>query len=77
MTASASWKPDVRLLWTAYAVAALSFATTLMLPYIGEEGIYTITAMEMKARELSARTTEACGKQPARRSAWSSGKSGS
>ena len=30
--------------------AALSFATTLALPYIGEEGIYTITAMEMKLR---------------------------
>ena len=33
-----------------YAVAALSFATTLTLPYVGEEGIYTIAAMEMKAR---------------------------
>jgi hypothetical protein len=39
-----------RRLWTLYGLAALSFATTLMLPYIGEEGIYTITAMEMKAR---------------------------
>ena len=43
-------RPDARLLWTAYAVAALSFATTLTLPYVGEEGIYTITAMEMKVR---------------------------
>jgi len=42
--------PGARLLWTLYAIAALSFATTLALPYIGEEGVYTITAMEMKAR---------------------------
>ena len=42
--------PGLRLLWALYAAAALSFATTLTLPYIGEEGIYTITAMEMKFR---------------------------
>ena len=49
--------PDTRLLWALYAVAALSFATTLTLPYIGEEGIYTITAMEMKvARAISSST---------------------
>jgi 4-amino-4-deoxy-L-arabinose transferase-like glycosyltransferase len=41
--------PSARLLWALYAAAALSFATTLALPYIGEEGIYTIVAMEMKA----------------------------
>ena len=43
-------KPDARLLWIAYAVAALSFVTTLTLPYVGEEAIYTIAAMEMKVR---------------------------
>ena len=37
-------------MWIAYAVAALSFVTTLALPYIGEEAIYTIAAMEMKVR---------------------------
>ena len=37
-------------MWIAYAVAALSFVTTLTLPYIGEEAIYTIAAMEMKVR---------------------------
>ena len=42
--------PDARLSWTLYALAALSFATTLALPYVGEEGIYTIAAMEMKLR---------------------------
>ena len=50
MSSIASSSPDARLLWTLYGIAALSFATTLTLPYIGEEGIYTITAMEMKAR---------------------------
>jgi 4-amino-4-deoxy-L-arabinose transferase-like glycosyltransferase len=40
---------DTRVLWALCAVAALSFAATLTLPYIGEEGIYTIVAMEMKA----------------------------
>ena len=41
---------DARALWIFYGVAALSFATTLALPYIGEEGIYAITALEMKLR---------------------------
>lgn len=40
---------DTRLLWALCASAAISFAATLPLPYIGEEGIYTIVAMEMKA----------------------------
>ena len=40
---------DTRLLWALCAGAAISFAATLPLPYIGEEGIYTIVAMEMKA----------------------------
>jgi 4-amino-4-deoxy-L-arabinose transferase-like glycosyltransferase len=34
-------------LWLLYALAAASFLTTLRLPYIGEEGVYTITSLEM------------------------------
>lgn len=34
--------------WWLYATAALSFATTLTLPYIGEEAVYTITSLEMR-----------------------------
>jgi 4-amino-4-deoxy-L-arabinose transferase-like glycosyltransferase len=41
---------DARLLWTLFGLAALSFAFTLTLPYVGEEGVYTITALEMKLR---------------------------
>ena len=37
----------VRRLWLLYALAAASFVTTLGLPYIGEEGVYTITSLEM------------------------------
>jgi 4-amino-4-deoxy-L-arabinose transferase-like glycosyltransferase len=50
MTGVAARWPDARFSWTLYAIAALSFATTLRLPYIGEEGIYTIAAMEMRFR---------------------------
>ncbi|MET0682592.1 MAG: phospholipid carrier-dependent glycosyltransferase [Casimicrobiaceae bacterium] len=50
MSSIAPSSPGARLLWTLYGIATLSFATTLTLPYIGEEGLYTITAMEMKAR---------------------------
>ena len=39
-----------RFWWVGFALAAASFAATLTLPYVGEEGIYTITAMEMKVR---------------------------
>jgi 4-amino-4-deoxy-L-arabinose transferase-like glycosyltransferase len=49
MTLSAT-EPPARLWWIAFALAAASFAATLTLPYVGEEGIYTITAMEMKLR---------------------------
>jgi 4-amino-4-deoxy-L-arabinose transferase-like glycosyltransferase len=34
-------------LWLLYALAAASFLTTLHLPYIGEEAVYTISSMEM------------------------------
>jgi 4-amino-4-deoxy-L-arabinose transferase-like glycosyltransferase len=34
-------------LWLLYALASASFVTTLGLPYIGEEGVYTITSLEM------------------------------
>jgi 4-amino-4-deoxy-L-arabinose transferase-like glycosyltransferase len=34
-------------LWLLYALAAASFLTTLGLPYIGEEGVYTISTLEM------------------------------
>jgi 4-amino-4-deoxy-L-arabinose transferase-like glycosyltransferase len=43
-------EPQARLWWIGFALAAASFAATLMLPYVGEEGIYTIAAMEMKVR---------------------------
>lgn len=34
--------------WWLYAAAALSLYTTLTLPYIGEEAVYTITSLEMR-----------------------------
>ena len=34
--------------WWLYAAAALSLYTTLLLPYIGEEAVYTITSLEMR-----------------------------
>ena len=37
-----------RIWWWLYAAAALSFVTTLTLPYIGEEAVYTITSLEMR-----------------------------
>ena len=39
MSSVAPSSRDARLLWTLYGIAALSFATTLTLPYIGEEGM--------------------------------------
>lgn len=41
-------RPDVSTrLWLLYAAAAASFLTTLELPYVGEEGVYTISSLEM------------------------------
>jgi 4-amino-4-deoxy-L-arabinose transferase-like glycosyltransferase len=37
----------IKHLWWLYALAAASFLTTLGLPYVGEEGVYTITSLEM------------------------------
>ena len=34
--------------WWLYAAAALSLYTTLGLPYVGEEAVYTITSLEMR-----------------------------
>ncbi len=34
--------------WWLYAAAALSLYTTIKLPYIGEEAVYTITSLEMR-----------------------------
>jgi len=34
-------------LWLLYALAAASFLTTLHLPYIGEEAVYTVSSIEM------------------------------
>lgn len=39
---------SVKTWWWLYAAAALSLFTTLTLPYIGEEGVYTITSLEMR-----------------------------
>jgi 4-amino-4-deoxy-L-arabinose transferase-like glycosyltransferase len=39
---------SVRTWWWLYAAAALSLFTTLTLPYIGEEGVYTISSLEMR-----------------------------
>ncbi len=39
---------SARTWWWLYAAAALSLATTLTLPYIGEEAVYTITSLEMR-----------------------------
>jgi 4-amino-4-deoxy-L-arabinose transferase-like glycosyltransferase len=49
MTMASNSQAPARFWWIAFALAAASFAATLTLPYVGEEGIYTITAMEMKA----------------------------
>lgn len=35
------------VLWWLYTAACLSFLTTLALPYVGEEAVYTITSLEM------------------------------
>ena len=43
-------EPQAQLWWIGFALAAGTFVTTLTLPYVGEEGIYTIAAMEMKVR---------------------------
>src|SRR3974390_3167835 len=37
--------------WWLYAAAALSLATTLTLPYVGEEAVYTITSLEMRLNQ--------------------------
>jgi 4-amino-4-deoxy-L-arabinose transferase-like glycosyltransferase len=39
---------SVKTWWWLYALAAVSLLTTLTLPYVGEEGVYTITSLEMK-----------------------------
>ena len=38
----------VKKWWWLYAAAALSLFTTLTLPYVGEEAVYTITSLEMR-----------------------------
>lgn len=38
---------NLRLLWLIFWLSALSFLTTLHLPYNGEEAVYTITSLEM------------------------------
>ena len=43
---SATYK-STRTLWWLFAAAALSLLTTLPLPYVGEEAVYTITSLEM------------------------------
>lgn len=44
--------PSLPTCWILLGMAALSFIPTLFLPYIGEEGVYTITSMEMaRSRE--------------------------
>ena len=39
---------SIKTWWLLYAAAALGFLTTLTLPYIGEEAVYTITSLEMR-----------------------------
>lgn len=46
-----------RPLWWLYAAAALSLLTTLNLPYVGEEAVYTITSLEMWANREFFLTT--------------------
>jgi 4-amino-4-deoxy-L-arabinose transferase-like glycosyltransferase len=41
--------PSRPVLWWLYAAACASFLATLGLPYIGEEAVYTITSLEMRA----------------------------
>lgn len=36
-----------KLFWLCFAFAQFSFITTLWLPYLGEEAVYTITSLEM------------------------------
>jgi len=39
--------PSLPTCWILLGMAVLSFLPTLFLPYIGEEGVYTLTSMEM------------------------------
>ena len=49
--------PSLPTCWILLGMAALSFIPTLFLPYVGEEGVYTITSMEMAhSREWLAPT---------------------
>ena len=41
--------PSRPVLWCLYAAACASFLATLGVPYIGEEAVYTITSLEMRA----------------------------
>jgi 4-amino-4-deoxy-L-arabinose transferase-like glycosyltransferase len=41
--------PSRPVLWWLYGAACASFLATLNLPYIGEEAVYTITSLEMRA----------------------------
>ncbi len=52
--------PSAKTLWWLYAIAALSLLTTLRLPYVGEEAVYTIISLEMWANREFFLTT-LCG----------------
>ena len=41
--------PSRPVLWWLYAAACASFLATLGIPYVGEEAVYTITSLEMRA----------------------------
>lgn len=43
--------------WWLYAAAAVGLYTTLTLPYLGEEAVYTITSLEMRLNENPFVTT--------------------
>lgn len=47
MDSTAAVYKKTTLLWVFFLLAAASFLTTLGLPYIGEEAVYTISSLEM------------------------------
>ncbi len=47
MNAAPPRNGNTTALWALFAIACLSFLPTLWLEYVGEEGVYTITSLEM------------------------------
>jgi len=53
-----NFKITSQQLWQLYIIASLTFILSLWYPYVGEEGVYTITSIEMWARHSFFITTQ-------------------